>query len=101
MQMMRTAQVHEALQASKLFGPLPELERAALAQRLEIVPVQAGAQLYQEGDAGDSLYIVLMGRLRVSRAGSAGNLMLYNELRPGECIGVAALMLQQQRTASL
>jgi NTE family protein/lysophospholipid hydrolase len=98
---MNDAQVHEVLRQSKLFGALPAPELNALVGQLRVQRVQAGSQLFAEGEAGQALYIVLQGRLRVSRHGRGGELLLYNELCPGEFTGVASLMLDQPRTADL
>lgn len=98
---MNPSEVHEVLRLSKLFGALAEGDRHALVDQLRVRRVQAGEQLYAEGAAADGLFIVLSGRLRVSRTGRAGDLLLYNELCPGECTGVAGLMLGQPRTADL
>jgi predicted acylesterase/phospholipase RssA/CRP-like cAMP-binding protein len=98
---MQARHITDTLRASKLFGTLSEDDLTALVERLQLVQFQAGEQVYAEGDGGDSLFIVLSGRLRVSRRAPDGLLMLYNELLPGECIGAAALMLQLPRTASL
>ncbi|MCZ8235744.1 MAG: cyclic nucleotide-binding and patatin-like phospholipase domain-containing protein [Inhella sp.] len=98
---MNDTQVHEVLRRSPVFGVLPPPERAALVGQLRVQRLPAGARLFSEGDIGHSLYIVLEGQLRVSRTGDTNDLLLYNVLGPGDVSGVAALLLEQARTADL
>lgn len=94
-------QVHSVLRASKLFGALAPAHLALLEAQLRVEAVQAGSHVFREGEASDSLVIVLAGRLRVTRVDARGNLLLYNELCPGESQGEAGLMLGQPRPANL
>ncbi len=75
---MNPSEVHEVLRLSKLFGALSDADRQALVEQLQVRRVQAGHQLYAEGASADGLFIVLSGRLRVSRSGRTGDLLLYN-----------------------
>lgn len=94
-------QVLDVLRASQLFGTLDAPWLYALAQRLVCRPVPAGAQVFHEAEAADSMLVVLSGRLRVSRCAPDGHLLLYNELCPGECIGETGMILRQPRTATV
>ena len=94
-------QVHSVLLASKLFGALAPAHLDLLVGQLRVEAVEAGSHVFREGEASDSLVIVLTGRLRVTRVDARGNLLLYNELCPGESQGEAGLMLGQPRPANL
>ncbi|WP_374435482.1 cyclic nucleotide-binding and patatin-like phospholipase domain-containing protein [Inhella sp.] len=94
-------QVHSVLLASKLFGALAPAHLELLVGQLRVEAVEAGSHVFREGEASDSLVIVLTGRLRVTRVDARGNLLLYNELCPGESQGEAGLMLGQPRPANL
>ena len=47
------------------------------------------------------MFILVSGRLRVSRQGSDGKLLLYNEVLPGDSVGETGMVLEQSRTADI
>jgi CRP/FNR family transcriptional regulator, cyclic AMP receptor protein len=63
----------------------------ALARRGELRRMRRGVQLITEGDVGDTLFIVLEGRLRAYDAGSDGREITYGEYGPGEYVGEMGL----------
>ncbi|MDQ2733617.1 MAG: Crp/Fnr family transcriptional regulator [Pseudomonadota bacterium] len=69
--------------------PLALLE--ALAVHGNARSFRANAILINEGDAGDSLYIVLSGRLRVYASSEDGRDVVLGEYGPGEYVGEMAL----------
>ena len=69
--------------------PIPLLE--ALAAHGNTRPFRANAILITEGDAGDSLYIVLSGRLRSFASSEDGRDVVLGEHGPGEYIGELSL----------
>lgn len=89
------------LRASGAFQGLDEDLLQPLAESLQCQSVAAGDAVFHEGDAGDSLVLVVSGRLRVSRTTADGELQLYNELGPGDAQGEAGLILRQPRPADL
>lgn len=93
--------VLEVLRASSVFGVLEECVLQDLAKYLELSTVPGGSRILHEGDAADSMLIVVSGCLRVSRRDSDGQLLLYNEIAPGECVGETGMILHQARTADV
>jgi NTE family protein/lysophospholipid hydrolase len=93
--------IREALRASYVFGMLNNAVLNDLAGCLELHTVGCGDVILREGDAADSMLILLSGRLRVSRRDAQGTLNLYNEIRPGESVGEAGMILQQPRAADV
>src|SRR5580658_1572870 len=51
-----------------LFASLDDATRLELARELEPVDVPAGEVIFRQGDAGEGLFVVVSGRLRVSVA---------------------------------
>jgi predicted acylesterase/phospholipase RssA/CRP-like cAMP-binding protein len=89
-----------AIQLSRLF---PGLDLAALEEfgaEVEWVSLRAGDWLFREGDAGDSAYVVISGRLRAVRERS-GEERLLNEIGQGETVGEMALLSDASRSASV
>lgn len=71
-------------------GPLsPAL--AALAARGEVRRYRKDTLLIQEGDQGDTLYIILDGQLRAFAEGSNGREITYGVYGPGEYLGEMSL----------
>ncbi|WP_374404169.1 cyclic nucleotide-binding and patatin-like phospholipase domain-containing protein [Niveibacterium sp.] len=95
------ARIGNILRGSRLFGQIDETALSQLVAQLKPVRKAAGEVIYREKEPSGSLVIVLAGRLRVSRNDPEGNLLLYNELCPGECIGETGMILQQPRTADV
>lgn len=91
----------EVLRASGLFGQLDDGILNDMARLLEFQTVRGGSLVYREGDISDSMLFVVSGALRVSRQDKSGNLLLYNEIRPGESVGETGMILRQPRTADI
>ena len=63
----------------------------ALAERGETRRYRKGTLLIQEGDHGDTLFIILSGRLRAFSAGDNDREITYGVYGPGEYIGEISL----------
>ncbi len=93
--------VLEVLRASGVFGRLGDEVLLDLCQLLELQHVPGGKIVYREGEQANTMFFLVSGRLRVSRRDKNGALQLYNEIRPGESVGEAGLILQQPRAADI
>ena len=86
-----------------LFASLDESIRLELAAELEPVHVAAGEVIFRQGDAGDGLFLVVSGRLRVSVAADgteASERMLY-DIGRGAIVGEMALLTDRPRAATV
>ena len=79
---------------------LPQALLEAIAQRGDTRSFQAHAILINEGDATDSLYIVLAGRLKVFVSSGDGREVVLAEHGPGEYLGEVTLD-HEKRSASV
>ncbi|MDC2890677.1 cyclic nucleotide-binding domain-containing protein [Psychrosphaera algicola] len=70
----------ELLKASSDFNQLSEGAMIGLAEALEVITVAGGAEVIREGAESDSMFILVSGRLRVSRTDKNGQRLLYNEV---------------------
>ncbi len=95
------SRVMDMLRASGVFGALEQQVLEDLNGALQLRFVGGGDVVYREGDPADLMFFVVSGRLRVSRRDKAGALQLYNEIRAGESVGEAGLILQQARAADI
>jgi len=65
------------------------------------VQCAGGAELMREGDAADGLYILLNGRLRVTKKTEDGRTHVVGEISRGEMVGEMGLLGEGTRTATV
>jgi NTE family protein/lysophospholipid hydrolase len=90
-----------ALHVSHVFGELDELALRDLANELELLTVAGGDELFHHGDAGDALYVVITGRVRVLASTAGGEVRTISELGTGEIFGEMSLISGESRTATV
>jgi lysophospholipid hydrolase len=92
------------LPPSRDFGPgtaAPVAQRLLDLERSFVrVTLEAGEILFREGDVGDSLYVVVTGRVRML-AGPPGAESAVRDLGPGELIGEVALLTGEPRSGTI
>ena len=93
-------QANDVLSRAPLFEALDAGASAALRSRVDEVVLTRGKRLFDEGDPGDRLYVVLDGKIKLTRAASDGRENLLSVLGPGEMFGELSLFDPRPRTAS-
>jgi lysophospholipid hydrolase len=78
----------------------PEVLRD-LEQELEMLTLYGGEVLFRQDDVGDSLYIVIRGRLRASLRDKDGQEVTVADLGSGELVGEMAVVTGESRSASV
>jgi signal transduction histidine kinase len=91
----RIAVLHNA------FPSLSEDTLAYVAQNGREVHVAGGDRICAEGEIGDAAYLILSGRVQVSKYLALGTQHLLNELLPGQFFGELALVEEVPRMASV
>ncbi|MCP4500317.1 MAG: cyclic nucleotide-binding domain-containing protein [Deltaproteobacteria bacterium] len=84
------------LKSIDLFSQIPGEDLAQIAQITDEVHFEEGDELFHEGDAGDTLYFVIEGQVRVSKGGR--ELALLGER---QVFGEMALLDSEPRSASI
>ena len=85
-----------------LFKDLPRLELFKLVDELPVEAYEGGQYLFHEGDTGDSLYVVMDGKLEIVLAADSNDEMLLRVCGPGEYVGEMSLIMPKgKRTASV
>jgi CRP/FNR family transcriptional regulator, cyclic AMP receptor protein len=85
-----------------LFDSLDTDDRRVVFNAARRQRYPAGAYLYHAGELGDSLHIVVKGRLAALAGTNLGEPMMLNLLGPGEVFGELALFsTRHRRTASI
>lgn len=98
---IRRRQLRTAFTTSALLkGADPELQHALEAE-FELLSLRSGERLFQQGDPGASMYLVVSGRLKVVLEDKGKEMSLLRELGQGESLGEIALLTEQPRTASV
>jgi CRP-like cAMP-binding protein/rhodanese-related sulfurtransferase len=84
-----------------LFRELSEKSLTEIERLVETRVVSRGVTIFQEGDPGESFYIVDSGRVRIFRKGKKGVETDLAELGPGESFGEMALFTGRRRSANV
>ena len=90
----------DELRQVPLLADLSEEDLAQLYKMAEAVSIPSGELVLQEGDPGDSLYVVLDGELEVTKR-HGGQEVLLAVYREGQFFGEMALLEQAPRSASV
>lgn len=88
------------LAATALVTDLGPTSRERLAERMERLFVPAGSVVIRQGEPGDSLLVVVNGRLRVSVRREGGEVPVA-ELGRGDLIGEMSLLTDEPRSATV
>lgn len=93
-------QADDALSEAPLFDSLNEEDSRALRSDVKVVKLGRGERLFTEGDAGDRLYIILSGKIKLTKAAPDGRENLLSVHGPGEMFGELSLFDPVPRTSS-
>jgi len=94
------SQAHDALSEAPLFEDLSDEDARALRAMVLVVKLNRGERLFAEGDKGDKLYIIITGKIKLTKAAPDGRENLLSVHGPGEMFGELSLFDPVPRTAS-
>ncbi|PYJ52405.1 MAG: hypothetical protein DME83_05400 [Verrucomicrobia bacterium] len=83
-----------------LFESLDEEAAKELSGLLETLDCEAPKVLFRAGDAGDAMYIIERGKVRISVQATDGRELTLTELGQGDFFGELALLGRQPRSAN-
>jgi CRP/FNR family transcriptional regulator/CRP/FNR family cyclic AMP-dependent transcriptional regulator len=98
--MAQAAQTEGLIRDVPLLAKLAGPDLKALASKGRVRSFPPGSVIFQEGDRGDSLHVVIEGRVRISVGSSQGEEATVALLGPGEFVGDLALLDGLPRSAS-
>ncbi|MFC7326199.1 Crp/Fnr family transcriptional regulator [Marinactinospora rubrisoli] len=93
-------ETNDVLSRAPLFEALDEEGAGALRSSISEVRLGRGQTLFSEGDEGDRLYVILSGKVKLTRTAVDGRENLLMVLGPGEMFGELSLFDPRPRTAS-
>lgn len=89
------------LASATLFRTVDPAALESLLPSLEWVFLPGGETLFRAGDSGDSMYVVIAGRLRIITQGTDGDEEAIREIARGESVGELALLTGKTRSATV
>ncbi len=92
-------EVQNFLKLCTVFASLPPAEIRALLSLLKKQDYPAGATIIREGEAGDALYIIRTGQVKIVKDSAGGKVL--NRLGEGAAFGELALLTGETRAASV
>ena len=90
-----------SLDAIPLFSGIPREELVSVLTAVKPVKAAPGHVVVAEGDAGDTLYLIVHGTVRVSTKGPDGEDVALAALGAGDFFGEVALLTGRPRTATV
>jgi CRP/FNR family cyclic AMP-dependent transcriptional regulator len=78
---------------------LSEVERAALAERIDLLRYSAGETIFNFGDPGNALYIVRSGEIEIFIRNDEGEKIVLETSKPGDVFGEVSMLDNGPRTA--
>lgn len=82
-----------------LFAGLEEEDRKLIAEQLTLTTFSTNSLIFSKGDIGDSLYLVLKGRVRLSVLTPEGRELSFTHATTGDTFGEIAMIDGDARTA--
>lgn len=92
--------VDDVLRRAPLFEALDDDSAAALQAGVTVVELSRAERLFEEGASGNQLYVILDGKIKLTRAAADGRENLLSVLGPSEMFGELSLFDPRPRTAS-
>ncbi len=98
---MNAAERGRALESCPLFAGLPKEALAHLAETAVVRRVRKGEAIIREGETGDSLQVIVDGRVRAEKRTPSGDLWTVRLQETGDVFGELALLDCTRRSASV
>ncbi len=89
----------DVLKQRSVIGSLPDDALDDLLRRACIVRFAKGDAVYRRGDEGDSLMIIISGRIKISNVASSAREIVLNFLGPGDLNGELGVLDGRERSA--
>ena len=97
--MSKQAEFAVILKMNPMFADLGADELQRISGLCHTEQLGLGEMLFQKGDAGDALYGVRRGQIRIETGASDGSRLTLNFMGPGDLFGEVAVLDGQSRTA--
>src|SRR2546425_5058219 len=88
------------LKTSKLFSGMVASELEVLEHTVQVKSYKAGRNIFQEGDPGDGLYLILEGKVQITCLLGQDQRTVLSQLDAGDFFGEMAVLDNQPRSAT-
>lgn len=89
------------LRDALLFRDLPAEALAALAHHSRRIELGAGEMLFQQGDPGDALYVLVEGQIHIVRAYASGEHVILSTENPYYVVGELSMLASTARSGAV
>jgi CRP-like cAMP-binding protein len=90
------------LAQTELFKSVPRQDLQWLARHTQTRAFRAGSVLMRQGEASETMHVIVSGRVRVERAPLQANALLHlADLGPGEVVGEMGVITGEPRSATV
>jgi CRP/FNR family transcriptional regulator, cyclic AMP receptor protein len=97
---MSAADIRNLLKSASVLANLPDEALEALIKRARTVRFAKGAAIYQRGDPGDNLMVILSGRVKITNISADAREVGLNFLAAGDLNGELAALDGKPRSAN-
>ncbi len=97
---VNAAEIAGQLKQSALFKPVSESDLQALVGAMTPQAIETGTTLFNKGDQGDAMYIILSGKVHIFTLNANGDPITLAHYGPGHVFGDFTLLDEQPRSAS-
>jgi cAMP-dependent protein kinase regulator len=92
-------EIDRMINKTPIFSGFDDHEHHMLIEKCSLIDVAANEVIIKQGDIGDRLYIIVKGRILISRKGSSGQMTKIAILNDGDVLGEIAIVRNIPRTA--
>lgn len=96
---MTTVPIH--IRRSNLFGSLTDGEVHQILATCRSVSLKSGQHACRQGETGESMFVIVSGRVSINIDEPAGGERVLNHLRPGDHFGEMSLLVGGSRSANV
>src|SRR5436305_10762861 len=88
------------LRSNTFFGGLPDAALDTLIRRGHTKRFSKGDYIFRRGDAGDSLMVIVSGRIKIANVSADAKEVILNFLEPGDINGEIGVLDGNERSAA-
>lgn len=93
--------VRDSLRHIALFAAMSDELLTSVVDHLEEMKLAEGGILFEKGDPGDAMFLIVMGVLKIYGTNDDGTEVEFNRMGPGQAIGQMSVIDVEPRTASV
>jgi CRP/FNR family transcriptional regulator, cyclic AMP receptor protein len=97
---LKSGSADRSVPMSRLFRGITDDTRQLILSSALPLNLKKGQRLFERGDPGGTMYVVVQGRIEISVVTASGRKISLNLISAGNCFGEVSMLDNQDRTAS-